>query len=214
VTGFFPLILTTDGTPHTPYRPPPVVGVYGDSFTTGFAGYGQDGANWVARVGERVGATMANNAVGGTGYVYQANGSTFPHRASVYPVPHAALVVFFGGFNDRLIPDPAPVGLAAEVAFIATRRASPRARLLVVGPQWPGMFGPPPPLIHWHRDAIRDAAYRVGAHWVDPLAEGWFTDRPDLIWPLDAIHPNDLGHAYLADLIAPHVAALLPQETR
>ena len=37
---------------------------------------------------------------------------------------------------------------------------------------------------------------------IDPLAEGWFVGRPDLIGS-DGVHPNDAGHAYLAAKIAP-----------
>ena len=37
---------------------------------------------------------------------------------------------------------------------------------------------------------------------VDPIAEGWFVGRPDLIGA-DGIHPTDAGHAYMAARIAP-----------
>jgi len=36
---------------------------------------------------------------------------------------------------------------------------------------------------------------------IDPLVEGWFVGRPDLIGS-DGVHPNDAGHAYLAAKIA------------
>ena len=43
---------------------------------------------------------------------------------------------------------------------------------------------------------------------VDPLAEGWFVGRPDLIGA-DGVHPNDAGHAYLAEKIAPLIRSQL-----
>jgi lysophospholipase L1-like esterase len=37
---------------------------------------------------------------------------------------------------------------------------------------------------------------------VDPIAEGWLADTPELIGA-DQFHPNDKGHKYLEDRIAP-----------
>ena len=37
---------------------------------------------------------------------------------------------------------------------------------------------------------------------VDPIAQGWFVGRPDLIGD-DGVHPTDAGHAYMAARIAP-----------
>ena len=49
----------------------------------------------------------------------------------------------------------------------------------------------------------------AGATFVDPIAERWFVDRPDLIGR-DGVHPTDAGHAYMADKIAPLIGAELP----
>ena len=46
----------------------------------------------------------------------------------------------------------------------------------------------------------------------DPLAEGWFVGRPELIGP-DGVHPSDAGHAYLAEKIVPLIAGQLPKRT-
>ena len=53
-------------------------------------------------------------------------------------------------------------------------------------------------------------AHAVGAEFVDPIADRWFVDRPDLIGA-DGVHPTDAGHAYMADKIVPLVSALLPK---
>jgi lysophospholipase L1-like esterase len=52
------------------------------------------------------------------------------------------------------------------------------------------------------RDVLNAAARAAGAAFVDPIGDRWFVDRPDLIGP-DGVHPNDAGHEYLADKIAP-----------
>ena len=52
------------------------------------------------------------------------------------------------------------------------------------------------------RDSLRDQAAQIGAAFIDPIADGWFVGRPDLIGQ-DGVHPNDAGHAYMADKIAP-----------
>jgi len=43
-----------------------------------------------------------------------------------------------------------------------------------------------------------------GAAFVDPIAEGWFVGRPDLIGA-DGVHPTDAGHLYMAERIAPQI---------
>ncbi|MEN0140388.1 MAG: SGNH/GDSL hydrolase family protein, partial [Rhodococcus sp. (in: high G+C Gram-positive bacteria)] len=44
----------------------------------------------------------------------------------------------------------------------------------------------------------------------DPIAAGWFVDRPDLIGR-DGVHPTNAGHVYMADKIAPLIGAQLPR---
>ena len=60
------------------------------------------------------------------------------------------------------------------------------------------------------RDILRDQARQVGATFVDPIAERWFFDNPELIGA-DGIHPTDAGHAYMADKIAPLIGKELPR---
>ena len=52
------------------------------------------------------------------------------------------------------------------------------------------------------RDSLRRQALAAGAVFIDPIAEGWFVGRPDLIGG-DGVHPTDAGHAYMAERIAP-----------
>jgi lysophospholipase L1-like esterase len=108
-------------------------------------------------------------------------------------------VVFFGSANDVAFP-PERIGAAALEAFTSVRAAAPAAKLLVIGPVWPG---PNPPEAFLNvRNAARAQAQTVGAVFVDPIADGWLADTPELIGA-DQFHANDEGHKYLAARIAP-----------
>ena len=107
----------------------------------------------------------------------------------------------FGSLNDETLP-PGAVGDAAAATYRTIRHRAPSARLVVIGPEWPNAQRPADLLAI--RDAVRNAATAAGAEWIDPLAEGWFDRRPDLIGA-DGWHPTDAGHAYLTELIAAHL---------
>jgi len=203
----FPLTLAVDD-PQPPGQPPPadLVAFYGDSFTSGYAGMGVGERNWTTLAARAAGATPVNNAIGGTGYVQCPGGVTFPSAVADMPVPDAAVQVVMGGFNDRLITEPGAVAAAARTTFRLLQLTNPAAGLLVIGLQWPNAA--PPGLMYRHRDAVRDAALRAGAAWLDPLDERWFFDGA-LIWPGDGIHPTDAGHVFIAERVRPHLVAAL-----
>jgi lysophospholipase L1-like esterase len=77
---------------------------------------------------------------------------------------------------------------------------------LVIGPPWPTVDVPDSVL--QIRDVLNAEARAAGAAFVDPIGAHWFVDRPDLIGP-DGVHPNDAGHRYLADKIAPLIRTQL-----
>jgi lysophospholipase L1-like esterase len=58
------------------------------------------------------------------------------------------------------------------------------------------------------RDVLARQAQLVGASFVDPIAEGWLTNSPELIGA-DHVHPNDAGQVFLARQIGPHLKAAL-----
>jgi lysophospholipase L1-like esterase len=96
---------------------------------------------------------------------------------------------------------------AARRTLGNARAAAPNASLLVIGPVYvksanPGMLRA--------RDAVMSQAESVGATFIDPFADEWFVGRPDLVG-VDGKHPNDAGHHYLADKIAPLIAQNLRQ---
>lgn len=206
---FFPMFLDGVGepAPESSAEPLPLLAVYGDSFTSGYAGFGVGDRNWTTLVARRLNLSVANNAVGGTGWVQCPGAMTYPGQVAATPVPDAAVVAFFGSFNDRVTQSSSAVGVAVTVALRLARFSSPDAALVVAGPQWPGPN--PPALMLAHRDAVKAAALAAGAVWADPLAENWFDGTSGLITPMDSIHPTNAGHERIADMIAPHVAAAL-----
>lgn len=195
--------------------PPFRVAVVGDSYTTGgdLGGLGAQGwtaRTWqlLARRGVQVSPDVA--AEGGAGYGIPGNrGSVYEGLAARVIRSDDTLVVFFGSRNDEPA-NPMLLPGAMIGALSVARRMAPTAQLLVIGPPWPTADVPPPVLSV--RDALFGAARLVGATWVDPIAEQWFVGRPDLIGP-DGIHPTDAGHAYMAERIAPLIAAQLPKRT-
>lgn len=181
------------------------VAVIGDSYTTGTDEGGRGPQSWTAQAwqmldgqGFRVDADVA--AEGGAGYAVRGNqGSVFEDLTVRAVKRDDQLVVFFGSRNDQPADQQKFPVLVSE-AFQIARRVAPSAKLLVIGPPWP--TANPPDAVLAIRDSLRNQARAVGAIFIDPLAEGWFVGRPDLIGA-DGVHPNDAGHAYLAQQIAP-----------
>lgn len=189
------------------------IAVVGDSYTTGGDLGGRDTQGWTARAwqllarrGVEVNADVS--AEGGAGYGVPGNrGNVYEALASRAIRPDDTLVVYFGSRNDQPANPMMLPGAMLSALGVASRTA-PTARILVIGPPWP--TSDVPPAVLQVRDALYGAARLVGATWVDPIAEGWFVGRPDLIGR-DGVHPTDAGHAYMAERIAPLIAAALPK---
>lgn len=187
------------------------VAVVGDSYTTGTNEGGLGPRSWTTRAwqllatrGTRVTADVA--AEGKAGYGTPGDhGSIFEDLTARVVHPDDALVVFFGSRNDQFV-DPGLMSLKAGETLGLARRLAPAARLLVIGPPWPTADVPGPML--QIRDVLGAAAGAAGATFIDPIAERWFVDRPDLIGA-DGVHPNDAGHQYMASKIAPLVRSQL-----
>jgi lysophospholipase L1-like esterase len=187
------------------------IAVIGDSYTSGgeLGGLGPNGWTarawqWLTQQGIPVSADVA--AEGGAGYGTRGNhGSVFEDLTARAVKPDDVLVVFFGSRNDQGV-EPTQLSILAWGTFQLARRTAPKARFLVIGPPWP--TADPPEAALRIRDALRYQAAVVGATFVDPIAEGWFVGRPDLIGN-DGVHPTDAGHAYMADKIAPLIGAQL-----
>ncbi|MGB9222198.1 Rv0518 family GDSL lipase [Mycobacterium sp.] len=187
------------------------VAVIGDSYTAGTDEGGLGSQSWTARAlrklaahGVRIAADVA--AEGRSGYgVPGDRGSVFEDLTATAVKPDDALVVFFGSRNDQGV-EPGLLNERARETFDLARHRAPTARFLVIGPPWP--TADVPGAVLQIRDVLNVAARAAGAAFVDPIGDGWFVDRSDLI-SVDGVHPNDLGHAYLADKITPLIRTQL-----
>lgn len=184
---------------------PPVIAVYGDSYSAGTGQGGTGPAGWPALVAGRLDADVRLNATPAAGYVAGGDGGSFLDQAQQSPEPDADVVVVFGSRNDTGAPSQ-QITERATATFEAVRSASPDADLVVIGPAWSDEAVPAE--VFLVRDAVSEAAATAGATFVDPLEEGWFFGRLELIGS-DAINPTDEGHAYLAGLIEPILRAAL-----
>jgi lysophospholipase L1-like esterase len=188
------------------------VAVIGDSYTTGGEEGGLGPNGWTAiawrRLAEhRIPITAEVGAEGGAGYGTRGNrGSVFEDLTAGTVKPDDVLVVFFGSRNDQSV-DPTQLSILAYGTFQLARRIAPSAIFLVIAPPWP--TADPPAAVVRIRDALQYQAGVAGATFVDPIAEHWFVGLPGLIGA-DGVHPTDAGHEYMADKIAPLIAAQLP----
>jgi lysophospholipase L1-like esterase len=187
--------------------------VIGDSYTEGTDEGGRGVHGWPALVwgdlqaqGVQVRPIVAGE--GGAGYVNRGwRGFTFDHYAQTV-TRDTELVVFFGGSNDADLP---PDQLAhrfetaAHFAFIDAKTVAPTATLMVIGPACPWPVSMEDLRV---RDSLRDQAQAVGAMFVDPIAERWLVETPELIGA-DGVHPTDDGHKYLAARIEPLIRSAL-----
>ncbi len=190
---------------------PAHVAVIGDSYTTGSTEGGNGPRSWpqlawklLADRGLEVDADVA--AEGGAGYGQPGNrGRVFEDLTAQAVRRNDVLVVFFGSRNDQPV-DPQKFPALAADTFRLARFTAPDARFLIIGPPWP--TATPPPAVLKIRDSLRSQAAAGGAVFVDPIAEGWFVGRPDLIGR-DGVHPTDAGHLYMAERIAPLIYSQL-----
>jgi lysophospholipase L1-like esterase len=188
------------------------VAVIGDSYTTGTDEGGEGPNAWTARAWQALGrqglAIAADVAAEGqAGYgVRGDHGSVFMDLTARAVHSDDALVVFFGSRNDQGVA-PVLLGEMVRNTFDLARHTAPTAKLLVIGPPWP--TADVPDSVRQIRDTLAAVARRAGATFADPIADRWFAGRPDLIGE-DGVHPNDAGHAYLANKIAPLIGAEFP----
>lgn len=181
------------------------IAVIGDSYTAGSGEGGVGPRGWtqvawklLAQRGVDINADVA--AEGGAGYGQPGQrGSIFEDLTARAVKRNDVLVVFFGSRNDQPV-DPLKLSDLTGGTFKLARFAAPDAKVLVIGPPWP--TATPPQEVLRVRDGLRAQAAANGATFIDPIAEGWFVGRPELIGA-DGVHPNDAGHVYMAERIAP-----------
>jgi lysophospholipase L1-like esterase len=171
----------------------------GDSFTSGWNGGGIGARGWPRLVGAARGWKTVNLAVAGTGFV-NPGWTKQPIEALVASAvhQHPDVIVLAGGHNDSRWSVSATAG-AADDAIDRLRASAPDALLVVVGPIW--QDGNPPRRCLALRDRLRDKAAEVGAVFIDPLADGWFSGRAHRLIGPDGVHPTDAGHRLIANRV-------------
>lgn len=188
--------------------------IVGDSYTEGVIRGGLDDANWTARLtdllrndGLRVRVRV--EAGGGSGYVATGwRNLTFGQMADAVVDDSTDVVIVLGSINDMFDgADRDAVREAASAVYSSIRRASPGASLLIVGPSPTG--DEVPRALHQVSRGVATAASEVGATFVDPIAEGWFSGDDAALMSDDDLHPTDDGHRYMARQLVDDVEALI-----
>ncbi len=200
------VLMTGQGWPAT-HR----VVVIGDSLTAGSVEGGTGPFGWPALVWNDLRSTGLDIAPevsgrGGSGYVHRGlDGTVYADEAERLVWPDDAVVLFFGSRNDA--PEPIDeIAAQAHRAFGNVRHTAGKATLMVIGPVWFAVH--PSREIVAIRDVLREQTRLFGGIFVDPIEEGWFVGHPELIGA-DGRHPNNAGHLYLAERIAPHAREAL-----
>ena len=137
-------------------------------------------------------------AAGGTGYTTQrvldgVRSGTYVERiAAAVEGSYYDVVVVAGGNNDDTDAfDPARFRTAVRTVLQQVRTSLPDAELVVLGPYSPDGTG-----YAQQRAIEQQEAARLGAVFVDPVAEGWMRGGEALLTD-DGFHPDDAGHAHL-----------------
>jgi lysophospholipase L1-like esterase len=152
-------------------------------------------------------------AAGGTGYTTQrvlegVRSGTYVERiAAAVEGSYYDVVVVAGGNNDDTAAfDPAQFRAAVRTVLDEVRTNLPEAQLVVLGPYSPDGTG-----YQAQRTIEQEEAARVGAVFVDQVAEGWMRGRRGLL-NSDGFHPNDAGHAHLGGRAAAALSRALPAD--
>ena len=192
------------------------VAVIGDTYSSG-SSYGGQGANgWPLRAtallreqGVEISPVVA--ARDGSGYFDHSSegGVRFVDQVRAAVGERDKLVILFGSLNDRATtPEKLDkLGKYVQQTLAEIVDEAPKSKILVIGPVW-GVSPTPPPGVAESRDAIRTQALASGAAFVDPIADGWFTDHPEMLSSYGG-RVNDAGHQYLAEKLAPLIAQQL-----
>ena len=180
----------------------PTVAFIGDSYS---AGTGSSGYNsrFTTLVAAYEGWSSSSFASGGTGYLRSATsdkktGCGAEHCPSYGEViarvrNYDPTIVFVsGGRNDVGLPE-AEVERAIERFYSDLRTALPNARIIVTSPLW--AYSTPPAELSNIQQFVRQAATSAHGTYLD-LGEPLVDNRA--LVSSDRVHPNNRGHAVLA----------------
>jgi lysophospholipase L1-like esterase len=173
------------------------VAFIGDSYTGGSDMGGNGDQNYTRIIAHDMGWDVVNNSAGGTGYVKDnANARAFEaQQLAAVVAARPDIVVVVGSRNDIDV-SPQEITDAAAHLYRSIHDQIPGAKLLVVGPIWPGDA---PPAMNGVRTAVLSAAEQENASVVDPIADRWLNDGTPGLIGSDGVHPDDAGHRYIAE---------------
>jgi lysophospholipase L1-like esterase len=207
-----PVTLTVPPRPGVDY-----VAIVGDSFTAGSDEGGTAKAGWPYLVytqlkDQRIFMDARVDAMSTSGWVESSrqDARSFAEHLNAATGANDRLVVLFGARDvDAGVPAE-ELAAAVQRTVAKAKEKAPKATILIIGPAWTAWEddGPGAEAL-LVRDTLKAQAEAAGAMFVDPIAEQWFADQPDLMGP-DGVNPTDEGHVYMADKIAPLIAHLLP----
>lgn len=172
--------------------PVPVALFIGDSYSVGL-GASTPTDRWTTLVAGQLGWTEENKALSSTGYTATRGGPAYPQVLTepVSQVPD--IVVISGGRNDIGV-DLTRFRAAVESTLVTAHSRWPQAKVVVTDPLWDS--GPLPQALLTLSAIVSEVVGEQNATWLDlhqPLL-----GNPGLVAG-DGVHPNDLGHAAIAD---------------
>lgn len=189
------------------------IGVIGDAYSVGSRSLGTDRDAWPALAAEQLrnqGVHIKPSIAASptSGYVHHGAGSRFFFDLVGRVVgKNQKLVILFGSARDiTVLPNGDKLAQWVKSTLEAVKKAAPSARILVIGPAVV-QYEPAAEVLQV-RDIIRGQAEAGGAAFVDPLAERWFADSPDLV-RMQGDRPNAAGQEFIAARIAPLIAEQL-----
>lgn len=164
------------------------VSIVGDSFSAGVGAR----SGYAPLLAERGCWDLNLVARSGSGYAASTDPFVSVPRVAAVATSLPDVIIVQGSGNDR---GDGRLFAAATGLYLTYRVVAPQARIIVVGPTGA------PNAKHGNIDEIRrhlrDAAGVAGVTFLDPKAERWLNPATD--YAPDGIHPNDGGHARLAD---------------
>lgn len=185
------------------------LGIYGDSISTGWRGLSASRNRWTSIVCGNLGFEEHNFAVDGLGFIRQRDTDAFPRHPLdmlIAAAPHIALIAL--GANDfGSIPDAEQELRRTMLHDMRTLRAAlPDAHVLVVEPYWPASTQEPPRsrrVFDMHGECAAEAGL--------PLIKGqrgvFGGDYLPYLHPEEGqLHPNDQGHARIAEVMTEALA--------
>lgn len=190
---------------HPPAGPDvPAVTFVGDSWTAGVGAIETGG--FPALTAEELGWQATVLGSSGSGYLRPGRSGPFGTRIDEAVAGSPDVIVVQGSLNDHR----ADLGALPAAAGDALRRlrdaADPATEIVVLGSSHtPGTDAA---TIDRINAALAAAAAGAGLVFVDVAAENWTDPADPAVWA-DPLHPNDAGHARIAERLAKLLADLV-----